>query len=414
MEFFNDLSIPVKFGVAFIVVLAVLGAGGYLMRRFSGGNLTALGPRGRQPRLSVIDAASVDGRRRLVLVRRDNVEHLLLIGGPTDLVVEPNIDRTGAGATAPAPVRETKPSPTLEPPPRPTLSLEGSGWPPSEPVYVEPPPRPVREAMPREAVAREPMPREPLTRETFTREPMTREAMTREPITREPMTREPITREPMTREPMTREAMTWEPIGREAMVRPPPVERQRLESLIEDAGAPPLLPTPPPEPGPAFYPPPVPPSFEPAAHAPPTPPPFEPVFQFPAAPEPKRMPAAPMLPPRAAQSEESNLAEMAQRLEAALRRPIKPVEPVPSPPPPGPRFTSAPAPLPTPPARPAPLREVAPPPAPPATAREPAFPKEPVPELKVVPADMSARPTPAFTSIEEEMASLLGRSTGKS
>src|SRR5581483_1340423 len=35
----------------------------------------------------------VDGRRRLVLVRRDNVEHLLMIGGPADLVVEPNIVR---------------------------------------------------------------------------------------------------------------------------------------------------------------------------------------------------------------------------------------------------------------------------------------------------------------------------------
>jgi flagellar protein FliO/FliZ len=382
MEFFNDLSVLVKFLIAFMVVLAVLGAGGYLMRRLSAGNLATLGPRGRQPRLAVIEAASVDGRRRLVLVRRDNVEHLLLIGGPTDVVVEPSIDRTGATATAPAPARETKASPTLEPPPRQTLSLEGSGWPPSEPVYVEPPPpRPVREAMPREAMAREPMPREP----------MPREAMTREPLTREPM-------------------------PREATVRPPPVpvERQRLESLIEDIGAPPLLPTPP---EPAFYPPPVPPSFEPVAHAPPAPPPFEPVFQIPPAPEPKRMPAAPPLPPRAAQSEESNLAEMAQRLEAALRRPIKPVEPVPSPPPPGPRFTSAPAPLPTPPARTAQLREVATPPEPPATAREPAapaFPKEPMPELKVVPADKSTRSTPAFTSIEEEMASLLGRSTGKS
>ena len=38
--------------------------------------------RGRMPRLAVIDAAAVDGRRRLVLVRRDNVEHLLMIGGP--------------------------------------------------------------------------------------------------------------------------------------------------------------------------------------------------------------------------------------------------------------------------------------------------------------------------------------------
>jgi flagellar protein FliO/FliZ len=397
MEFFNDLSVLMKFLVAFVVVLAVLGAGGYLWRRFSGGNLVALGPRGRQPRLAVIDAASVDGRRRLVLVRRDNVEHLLLIGGPTDVVVEPNIDRTAAAATAPAPVRDTKASPAFEPLPRQTMSLEGAGWPPSEPVHAEPP-RPVREATAREQLTREPMPREAIAREAMAWEPMPREAMTREA---------------MVREPMPREAMT-----REAMVRPPPmpIERQRLESLIEDAGAPPLLPTPP-EPGPAFYPPPVPPSFEPVAHqAAHAAPPFEPVFQIPPAPEPKRMPAAPPLPPRPAQSEESNLAEMAQRLEAALRRPIKPVEPVLAPPPPGPRFTSAPAPLPTPPARPAPLREVAPPPAPPATAREPvapAFPREPVPELKVVPADMKARPTPAFTSIEEEMASLLGRSTGK-
>ena len=45
------------------------------------------------PRLAVIDAATVDGRRRLVLIRRDNIEHLLMIGGPTDLVVEPNIVR---------------------------------------------------------------------------------------------------------------------------------------------------------------------------------------------------------------------------------------------------------------------------------------------------------------------------------
>ncbi|MFX4827856.1 hypothetical protein ABTB65_19095, partial [Acinetobacter baumannii] len=45
------------------------------------------------PRLAVIDAAAVDGRRRLVLVRRDNIEHLLMIGGPSDVVVETNIVR---------------------------------------------------------------------------------------------------------------------------------------------------------------------------------------------------------------------------------------------------------------------------------------------------------------------------------
>ncbi|NVP57061.1 flagellar biosynthetic protein FliO [Mycoplana rhizolycopersici] len=49
------------------------------------------GGRNRQPRLSVLDAAAVDTRRRLVLVRRDDVEHLLMIGGPTDIVIESRI-----------------------------------------------------------------------------------------------------------------------------------------------------------------------------------------------------------------------------------------------------------------------------------------------------------------------------------
>lgn len=49
------------------------------------------GGRHRKARLAVMDAAAVDSHRRLVLVRRDDVEHLLLIGGPTDVVVEQNI-----------------------------------------------------------------------------------------------------------------------------------------------------------------------------------------------------------------------------------------------------------------------------------------------------------------------------------
>ncbi|TDH36048.1 hypothetical protein E2A64_12165 [Pseudohoeflea suaedae] len=49
------------------------------------------GGKNRQPRLAVLDAAPVDTRRRLVLVRRDGVEHLILIGGPTDVVIESGI-----------------------------------------------------------------------------------------------------------------------------------------------------------------------------------------------------------------------------------------------------------------------------------------------------------------------------------
>src|SRR4030081_2159609 len=81
------------FFFAFVAVMALIGVAAWLVRRFAGNRLGANTNRGRMPRLAVIDAAAVDGRRRLVLVRRDNVEHLLMIGGPADIVVEPNIVR---------------------------------------------------------------------------------------------------------------------------------------------------------------------------------------------------------------------------------------------------------------------------------------------------------------------------------
>jgi len=88
--------------VAIVIVFAII-------RRLTGGTFVA-GGRGRAPRLSVMDAAAVDNRRRLVLVRRDDVEHLILIGGPTDLVVEQNIiQATRAQSRAQTPKTEAEP-----------------------------------------------------------------------------------------------------------------------------------------------------------------------------------------------------------------------------------------------------------------------------------------------------------------
>src|SRR5262245_52902973 len=102
-------SLIVRFVVAFVIVLALIGLTFWLIRRFGGSRVGAAAQRGRQPRLAVIDAAPVDGRRRLVLVRRDNVEHLLMIGGPRDLVVEVNLVRAvpvNAPAEVPVPRAE--------------------------------------------------------------------------------------------------------------------------------------------------------------------------------------------------------------------------------------------------------------------------------------------------------------------
>jgi hypothetical protein len=113
------------FFFAFVAVLCLIGLAAWLVRRFAGNRLGANTNRGRMPRLAVIDAAAVDGRRRLVLVRRDNIEHLLMIGGPTDIVVESNIVRA-------MPARDQLPPrpgvPAAEPPQLRVAPLPDAGW----------------------------------------------------------------------------------------------------------------------------------------------------------------------------------------------------------------------------------------------------------------------------------------------
>jgi len=112
---------PLTFFFAFVAVLALIGLAAWLVRRFAGSRLGANTNRSRMPRLAVIDAAAVDGRRRLVLVRRDNIEHLLMIGGPTDIVVESNIVRaTHAREQLPQRTAESLP-PRIAPLPEPQV-----------------------------------------------------------------------------------------------------------------------------------------------------------------------------------------------------------------------------------------------------------------------------------------------------
>ncbi len=60
-------------------------------------------------RLEVVDHASVDSRRKLVLIRRDDVEHLLLTGGPVDVVIETGISAASRAAAAPRTAGEAPP-----------------------------------------------------------------------------------------------------------------------------------------------------------------------------------------------------------------------------------------------------------------------------------------------------------------
>jgi hypothetical protein len=77
---------------AAVVAVAVV-AGAVLMRAQTPGASLLTPFSGRKPgrRLDIVEQANVDGRHRLVLIRRDDVEHLVMIGGPVDVVIETGI-----------------------------------------------------------------------------------------------------------------------------------------------------------------------------------------------------------------------------------------------------------------------------------------------------------------------------------
>jgi hypothetical protein len=243
-----------------VVVLGLLALAFWLLRRFSGGRLGSAATRGRQPRLAMIDQAAIDNRRRLVLIRRDNVEHLLIIGGPTDVVIEQSIVRAGAAALAPA-----RPAAATDTLPRAVPLGEDTTWP------LQPEPAPKSEGTPRvePTLRAEPAPR-PLGPSTSVDEPI---------------------RWPGEAE--TSPSPAPSPAGAPRDRRPRPVDP--LAGLAEELSR-------------------IPPAPD---HGP-----LEP-RQIPrrAVPRPSlpASPAAPDSPP--APAGDQNLSEMAQRLEAALRRP---------------------------------------------------------------------------------------------
>jgi flagellar protein FliO/FliZ len=325
-----EMPLAVRFFLAFLIVLGLIGAAAWAVRRFGSARLGGA-VRGRQPRLAVIEYATVDARRRLLLVRRDNVEHLMMIGGPSDVVVESNIVRALPASREPALPRAPAPAEALPRAiPLPEAASNGS-WPlqPEPPAPAAPPP-------------------------------------------------------PLRRAPRI------EPIPEEQIIAPPHAEpprpqREVLSALADDlaAHAPPVAPVTP----------------LPSRNRPAAPPRLQPAE---ARNEHRPEPRAPVPPPAAEPAAvDQSLAEMAQRLEAALRKP-KAVD------------TRAPA-APPPPEHPEMDEEeeiaASAPPAPPPRPLRPAEAKLARPEVK---AKESAKEGKAiYDTLEQEMASLLGRPASK-
>lgn len=93
-----------RFALSLVFVIGLIVLAAWVMRRFGLGVTMARQGGRRVRRLAVVEVAPIDPKRRLVLVRRDDIEHLLLVGGASDLVVETRIPaETFATALAEAP-----------------------------------------------------------------------------------------------------------------------------------------------------------------------------------------------------------------------------------------------------------------------------------------------------------------------
>ena len=58
--------------------------------------------RGGNGRIGITEQIMVDGKRQIVLIRRDDVEHLILTGGPQDIVLEANIPLIAESVAVPS------------------------------------------------------------------------------------------------------------------------------------------------------------------------------------------------------------------------------------------------------------------------------------------------------------------------
>lgn len=105
----------------FILVVCAVIATLWGFRAYTTGDTTMslawLFPARPEPRLGVMEQASVDSKRKLVLIRRDDVEHLIMTGGPVDVVIETGIPAPRLPDLASETSLPPEPEPRREPPP---------------------------------------------------------------------------------------------------------------------------------------------------------------------------------------------------------------------------------------------------------------------------------------------------------
>ena len=101
-----DMESYLRFLAALVLVIALIAGIAWVVRRFGlAGRLSAVAGRSAR-RLKVIEFMALDPKTRMVLVQRDQTQHLLLLGAAGPVVVERGIAAPPLDEAPEAPVEE--------------------------------------------------------------------------------------------------------------------------------------------------------------------------------------------------------------------------------------------------------------------------------------------------------------------
>ncbi len=79
----------IKFFAAFALVMGLMGGLALLLKKLNLGNIGITADSKR--RVRIVETLPLDARRKAVLIRRDDVDHLVILGPSGETVVETNI-----------------------------------------------------------------------------------------------------------------------------------------------------------------------------------------------------------------------------------------------------------------------------------------------------------------------------------
>jgi len=86
-----DYQDYLKFFAALVFVLCLMGGLAFMMKRLGMGQSGMISP--SKKRLKIVEILPLDARRKAMIIQRDDIQHLVVLGPSGETVIETNIKK---------------------------------------------------------------------------------------------------------------------------------------------------------------------------------------------------------------------------------------------------------------------------------------------------------------------------------